>query len=142
MTTASMTILPTRAPLREATLYLAALDGWMRSARPTSDRVRVACVGLRTAIDRDEHRVAFTLSGIDRDAAQRWMDRLKFEVDALGPLGSAAVAWAAVACWGDCGRAPWTRFAESARRLAEALEPAGEGIACAKAAGHLRRVVK
>ena len=62
------------------------------------------------------------------------MDRLEHEVSALGATGPAAVAWAAVACWGDCGRAPWTRFAEAARRLAEALEPDGAGIECARAA--------
>jgi len=139
---ASMLCLPVRAPHREAVLYLAALDGWMRSGRPTSDRVRHACIGLRAAIERDEHRVAYSLSGVDREAAARWMARLEFEVAALGAVGSSAVAWAAVDAWNDMCRAPWTRFAEAARRLAEALEPEGMGVECARAGARLREVVR
>lgn len=141
MTACMLPLRPARS-VRESVLYLAALSAWMQAAKPTSDRVLHACRGLRTAIDRDERRVAYSLSGIDRDAAQRWMDRLHFEVDALGVLGPAAVCWAAVDCWNDAAGAPWTRFAEAARRLAEALEPAGSGTACQRAAVGLREVVR
>lgn len=140
--TASMLPLRPARSVREAIFYLAALDAWMRSARPSTERVRVACIGLRAAIDRDERRVAYSLSGVDREAAQRWMDRLRYEVDALGVLGPSAVCWAAVDTWNDCAGAPWTRFAEAARRLAEALEPVGAEHLCKRAAVGIREVVR
>lgn len=139
---ASMLPLRPARSVRESVLYLAALSAWMQTARPSTERVRVACVGLRTAIDRDERRVAYSLSGVDREAAQRWMDRLHYEVDALGVLGPSAVCWAAVDAWNDAAGAPWTRFAEAARRLAEALEPVGAEHLCKRAAVGIREVVR
>lgn len=127
---------------REPILFLAAIEGWMRAGKPSSERVRVACVGMLGAIERDAHRVSYSLSGVTQAEAQAWLNRLHREVEALGVLGPAAVTWAAVDAWNDAGRAPWTRFAEAARRLAQALEPEDCGSICARAAVGIRGVMR
>ena len=119
---------------RDAYLYLAIIEAWLRSARISSERVRMACSALDGAIRRDRRLVAGGLSGITEEQASAWHARMVAEVTALGEIGPSAVVWAAVDAWNDAGHAPWTRYAEAASRLGRALDGRSDGEASAQAA--------
>lgn len=118
-------------------LLLAAIDAWLQDARPERRQVVAAVACVRAAIRRDVAGITARY-GIDPERAQAWLGQLVREVDALRAPGPSALCWWAVEAFDEARGAPWTRFSEAVRRLAEALEPEGAAYAAPRLATALR----
>ncbi len=114
----------------ERVLWLAALDRCLRSTPDDTARVRIATASMRAAIGRDGAR-AYGECVLDDARELRWLHALR---DHLRPHG---VQGLAVLVWTDAARAPWSRLADAAERVARAMPESATG----RAAEELRAVM-
>jgi hypothetical protein len=118
-------------------LLVAALDAWLQDARPERRQVVAAAAAVRTAIRRDASSLVARY-GVEPERATAWLGQLVREVAALRAPGPSALCWWAVEAFDEARVAPWTRFSEAVRRLAEALEPEGAAYVAPRFATELR----
>lgn len=116
----------------ERVLWLAALDRCLRSTPDDTARVRIATASMRAAIGRDGLR-AYGECVLDDERELRWLHALQPH----GVQGLAVLVWCAVLVWTDAARAPWSRLADAAERVARAMPESATG----RAAEELRAVM-
>ena len=112
----------------ERVLWLAALDRCLRPTPGDSARVLIALRSMRAAIGRDGPR-AYAECAVDEARELRWLHALRDHLRPHGVSGLAALVWCAVLVWTDTARAPWSRLAEAAERVARAMPEDATGRA-------------
>ena len=120
----------------ERVLWLAALDRCLRSTPDDTARVRIATASMRAAIGRDGPR-AYGECVLDDERELRWLHALCDHLRPHGVQGLAVLVWCAVLVWTDAARAPWSRLADAAERVARAMPESATG----RAAEELRAVM-
>ena len=112
----------------ERVLWLAALDRCLRATPGDSARVLIALRSMRAAIGRDGPR-AYAECAVDEARELRWLHALRDHLRPHGVSGLAALVRCAVLVWTDTARAPWSRLAEAAERVARAMPEDATGRA-------------
>ena len=112
----------------ERVLWLAALDRCLRSTDGDSARVLIALRSMRAAIGRDAGR-GYAECVLDDAREERWLHALRDHLRPHGVRGLATLVWCAVLVWTDTARAPWSRLAEAAERVARAMPEDADGRA-------------
>ena len=112
----------------ERVLWLAAIDRCLRATPGDTARVLIALRSMRSAIRRDGPR-AYAECVVDEEREERWLHALRDHLRPHGVSGLAALVWCAVLVWTDTARAPWSRLAEAAERVARAMPEDATGRA-------------
>lgn len=120
----------------ERVLWLAALDRCLRATEGDTARVLIALRSMRAAIGRDGPR-AYGECVLDDERELRWLHALRDHLRPHGVQGLAVLVWCAVLVWTDAARAPWSRLADAAERVARAMPESATG----RAAEELRAVM-
>ena len=120
----------------ERVLWLAAIDQCLRPTEGDSARVLIAVQSWRAAIRRDGPR-AYAECVADEARELRWLHALRDHLRPHGVQGLAVLVWCAVLVWTDAARAPWSRLADAAERVARAMPETATG----RAAEELRAVM-
>lgn len=120
----------------ERVLWLAAMDRCLRSTEGDTARVVIAVQSWRAAVERDARR-AYGECVVDEALELRWLHALRDHLRPHGVQGLAVLVWCAVLVWTDAARAPWSRLADAAERVARAMPESATG----RAAEELRAVM-